>query len=174
MRSSYATRTAADAVRQRRSASSSRAAPGVELMKLRHKEVGSCRTPRNLLQARQEYSSSRLARAALARESLNLHRHSVPSWSCGAGPTQTKNRASGSLSGALRSPSGTAAAKEAAADAAAPRLAFVYDRSRLRLRSLRVLSLPLLDRLPLWQSMYTGIERRYALVGLAPLGLRLG
>ena len=54
----------------------------------------------------------------------------------------------------------------AAADAAAPRLAFVYDRSRLRLRSLRVLSLPLLDRLPLWQSMYTGIERRYALVGL--------
>ena len=97
-------------------------ATGVELMKLRRQwTVGSRRLARNLLNARQEYSGSRLARATLARESLNLHRHSVPFANLGAGPPQDKSRASGSLSGPLRSPSGTAAAKEAAADAAARR-----------------------------------------------------
>ena len=101
MRSSYATtRTAADAFRQRRSASSSSTGAGVELMKLRrHSTVGSRRIAGNLLQARQEYLGSRLARAALAGESLNLHRHSVPFANLGAAPTRNKTRASGCLSG---------------------------------------------------------------------------
>ena len=68
MSSSYATRrTAAEAVKQRRSASSS-TGTGVELMmKLRRQwTVGSRRIAGNLLQARQEYSGSRLVCAALA------------------------------------------------------------------------------------------------------------
>ena len=124
MRSSYATtRKAAEAVRQRRSASSS-CCTGVELMmKLRRQwTVGSRRIARNLLQARQEYSGSRLARAALARESPNLHRHSVPFANLGAAPTGNKTRASGSASVAPQRPSDAAAAKEAAADAVARRL----------------------------------------------------
>ncbi len=114
--------TAADNVRQRRSASSSSTATGVELMKLRRQwTVGSCRIAGNPLQARQEYSGSRLARAALARESLNLHRHSVPFANLGAAPTRNKTRASGSLSGPLRSPSGRRTGETQAADAGARR-----------------------------------------------------
>ena len=101
MRSSYATtRTAADAVRQRRSASSSEhTGKSRASSNLLQRQVGSRRIAGNLLQARQEYSGSRLARAALAGESLNLHRHSVPFANLGAAPTRNKTRASGCLSG---------------------------------------------------------------------------
>ena len=129
MRSSYATMyTAAEAVRQRRSASSS-CCTGVELMmKLRRQwTVGSRRIARNLLQARQEYSGSRLARAALARESPNLHRHSVPFANLGAAPTRNNNGASGSLRGALRSPSGRRTGETQAADAGAQRAAHRHN-----------------------------------------------
>ena len=123
MRSSYATMyTAAEAVRRRRSASSSSTGTG-ELMKLRRQwTVGSRRIAGNLLQARQEYSGSRLAHPTLAGESLNLHRHSVPFANLGAAPTRNKTRASGSASVAPQRPSDAAAAKEAAADAVARRL----------------------------------------------------
>lgn len=53
-----------------------------------------------------------------------------------------------------------------AAHRATPRLAIVYDRSRLSLRRLRRVSLPLLDRVPLWQRLYAGAtpQRKLALV----------
>jgi endonuclease/exonuclease/phosphatase family metal-dependent hydrolase len=46
-----------------------------------------------------------------------------------------------------------------------PRLALVYDRALLRLRGLRAVALPLLERLPAWQRIYARIEQRHALVG---------
>ena len=53
-----------------------------------------------------------------------------------------------------------------AADPAAPRLAMVYDRTRLRLQRLSLWPLPLLDAVPLWQRVYiSGIDAKQALVG---------
>ena len=53
-----------------------------------------------------------------------------------------------------------------ATHAAAPRLGLVYDRSQLRLLGLRVISLPLLPRVPILQRIYvSSIERKEVLVG---------
>ena len=48
---------------------------------------------------------------------------------------------------------------------AAPRLALIYDRSRLRLRGLSVVMLPMLSRMHILQALYTRIEQRHAIVG---------
>jgi len=49
---------------------------------------------------------------------------------------------------------------------AAPRLAIVYDRSRLSLRRLTAITLPRLQRVPLWQRTYSSAapEQKHALV----------
>ena len=52
-----------------------------------------------------------------------------------------------------------------ATHSAAPRLALIYDRSRLRLRGLSVVMLPLLTRMLTFQPLYTRIEQRHAIVG---------
>merc|ERR1712014_517556 len=49
---------------------------------------------------------------------------------------------------------------------AAPRLAIVYDRSRLSLRRLTAITMPRLQHVPLWQRLYTSSapEQKHALV----------
>ena len=121
MRSSYATtRTAADAFRQRRSASSS-CCTGVELMMKFAPPLDSGKSsnrpkpPPSPPGVLGQQASGRCTSTGKSQP----HRRSVPFANLGAAPTQNNNRASGSLSGVLRSLSGTAAAKEAAADAGA-------------------------------------------------------
>ena len=46
-----------------------------------------------------------------------------------------------------------------------PRMAILYDRTKLRLCELDALTLPALEQLPLWQRAYTKLERKRALVG---------
>ena len=53
-----------------------------------------------------------------------------------------------------------------ASHVAEPRLGIVYDRTRLRLRELRVVSLPRLRHMPAWQRLYSRLEKKVALVGL--------
>ena len=62
-----------------------------------------------------------------SRESRNLHRREVPCTKLGAAPTQNNNGASGSLRGALRSPSGRRTGETQAADAVAQRAAHRHN-----------------------------------------------
>lgn len=52
---------------------------------------------------------------------------------------------------------------EVARHAATPRLLIIFDRTVLRLRLTFCIKMPRIEKVPLWQRLYTGLEQKYAL-----------